>query len=148
LAYRVRPTFVIRGGFGIYSVDITHNAFTDQYNQPPFIYRAQLSRSVLISQNVDVNSLFTFQNPTANGSIANAASALANIGGFADNYPTMKAYTGNVTVEKDLGRGYSVRGSYTTNQGRHLSRTVQVNACVPGPTQCQSRAATDPTGRK
>jgi hypothetical protein len=147
-AYRVTPTFVVRGGFGIYAVDVTHNVFTDQYNQPPFIYRAQLTRSLLISQNVDVNSLFTFQNPTANGSIANATAALAAVGGFSDTYPTMKSYTANVTVEKDFGHGTSLRATYATNEGRRLSRAVQVNACVPGPVQCLSRAASDPTGRK
>jgi hypothetical protein len=147
-AYRVTPTFVIRSGFGIYAVDVTHNSFTDQYNQPPFIYRAQLSRSLLISQSVNVNSLFTFQNPTANGSTANATAALAAIGGFSDTYPTMKAYTGNVTVEKDFGHGTSVRATFATNEGQNLSRVVQVNACVPGPVQCLSRAANDPTGRK
>jgi hypothetical protein len=147
-AYRVTPALVIRGGFGVYAADITHNAFTDQYNQPPFIYRAQLTRSLLLSQNVNVNSLMTFQNPTANGSTANAAAALAAIGGFSDTYPTMKVYTGNVTVEKDFGHGASVRATYATNEGRHLSRTVQVNACVPGPVQCLSRAANDPAGRR
>src|ERR1051325_4669206 len=148
VAYRVTNTFVVRGGFGIYAADITHNAFADQYNQPPFIYNSGLTRSLLISQNVDVNTLFTFQNPTANGSTANAAAALAAIGGFADTYPTMKSYTANVTIEKDLGHGTSLRASYLTNEGRHLSRVVQRNACVPGPVQCLSRAANDPTGRK
>jgi len=147
-AYRITPTFVVRGGFGIYSVDVTHNVFVDQYNQPPFIYRAQLTRSLLLSQNVNVNSLLTFQNPTANGSAANATAALAALGGFSDTYPTMKSYTANVTVEKDFGRGTSVRATYATNYGRNLSRAVQVNACVPGPVQCLSRAANDPTGRK
>jgi hypothetical protein len=147
-AYRITPTFVVRGGFGIYAVDITHNAFADQYNQPPFIYKSGLSRSLLISQNVNVNSLLTFQNPTASGSTANAGAALAAIGGFSDDYPTMKTYTTNITVEKDLGHSTSVRATYTNNQARHLSRTVQVNACVPGPVQCLFRAANDPTGRK
>ena len=123
-AYRVTPTFVVRGGFGIYAVDITHNAFADQYNQPPFIYKSGLSRSLLISQNVNVNSLLTFQNPTANGSSANASAALAAIGGFSDDYPTMKTYTANITVEKDLGHGMSVRATYTNNQARNLSRVV------------------------
>jgi hypothetical protein len=147
-AYRVTPTFVVRGGFGIYSVDITHNVFADQYNQPPFVYKSGLSRSVLISQNVNVNSLFTFQNPTANGSAANASAALAAIGGFSDDYPTMKSYSANVTVEKDFGHGMSVRASYATNQGRDLSRAVQVNACVPSPVQCLQRPNNDPTARK
>ena len=40
-----------------------------------------------------------------------------------------------------------VRASYMANLGRHLSRTVDINGCLPGPTQCLSRAANDPTGR-
>src|SRR5262245_27991403 len=64
VAYRLHPSLVIRGGFGIYSSDITYNEFTNEYNGPPFVHRSQLSRSLLISQGVDVNSLYTFQNPT------------------------------------------------------------------------------------
>jgi hypothetical protein len=148
LAYRVKQGMVIRGGFGIYAADITHNEFTDQYNQPPFIRRAQLSRSLLLSQNVDVNSIYTFQNPSAGGSAAGADTALAALGGFPDRYGTQKAYTWNVTVEKELGAGMSLRSSYAANLTRNMSRSVRVNACVPGPVECLARAATDPTGRK
>jgi hypothetical protein len=147
-AYRLRPGLVVRGGFGIYSVDITHNEFTDQYNKPPFIYRAQLSRSLLSSQGVDVNSLYTFQNPTANGSTASATAALAGIGGFTCHYPTQKSNAGNLTIEKDLGGGASLRATFSTNETRNMSRTVQVNACAPGPIQCISRPAGDPSVRK
>ena len=42
----------------------------------------------------------------------------------------------------------SVRASYVTNYTDNLSRTIQVNACAPGPVQCVNRAADDPTGRK
>ncbi|HTM52186.1 MAG TPA: hypothetical protein VL285_26000, partial [Bryobacteraceae bacterium] len=147
-AYRVTNGFVFRGGFGIYAADVTHNEFTDQYNQPPFVRRAQLTRSLLISQNVDVNQVYTFQNPTAGGSGAGADTALSNIGGFAEDYPTQKAYTWNLTVEKELGRGMAVRASYLANLTRNMSRSVRKNACVPGPTECLSRAANDPTGRK
>ena len=108
VAWRPTSRTVVRGGFGIYAVDITHNVFADQYNQPPFTYRAQLSRSLLLSQNVNVNSLYTFQNPTANGSTANVAATLAGVGGFSDAYPTQKAYTGNVT-RGARGRPWHVR---------------------------------------
>jgi hypothetical protein len=148
VAYRVTQDFVVRGGFGVYAADVTHNEFTEQYNQPPFIRRAQLSRSLLISQGVDVNSVYTFQNPAANGSAAGADTQLASIGGFTPRYPTQKAYTWNLTVEKDLGRGMSIRSSYLANFSRDLSRSVRINACVPGPVECLSRAANDPTGRK
>lgn len=144
-AYRITPTFVARGGFGIYDVDINSMA---GINQPPFIYNASLSRSLLLSQGVAVNSLFTFENPTANGSTAAATSALSGISGAQDAFPTQKAYEWNFSLEKDMGHQMVIRSSYTGNLGRHLSRTVQLNGCVPGPTQCLSRAATDPTGRK
>ncbi|MGH9632165.1 MAG: TonB-dependent receptor domain-containing protein, partial [Bryobacteraceae bacterium] len=65
-AYRFTPTFVARGGFGVYYVDYTINEFRSSINVAPFIRRAQLSRSLLLAQNLDVNSLYTFQNPTAN----------------------------------------------------------------------------------
>ena len=147
-AYRVSSRLVLRGGFGIYAADITHNEFTDEYNQPPFIRRAQLSRSLLLSQGVNVNALYTFQNPTANSSAAGADTQLTSIGGFSDTYPTQKAYTWNFTVEKDLGHGMSLRSTYLANLTRNMSRSIRVNACVPGPVECLSRAASDPAGRK
>ena len=148
VAYRASRGFVVRGGFGIYAADITHNEFTDMYNQAPFVRRAQLTRSLLTSQGVDVNSIYTFQNPSANASAAGADTALTTVGGFPDSYPTQKAYTWNLTVEKDLGHAMVLRSSYLANVTRNMSRSVRVNACVPGPTECLSRAANDPTGRK
>jgi hypothetical protein len=118
------------------------------YNGPPFVHRSQLSRSLLISQGVDVNSRYTFQNPTANCSAADATASMANIGGFQNAYPTEKAYTWNITVERDFGHGMAVRTTYAANLTRNMSRQVGVNACQPGPTECLSRAAGDPTGRK
>lgn len=146
-AYRITPGLVLRGGFGIYSTDVTHNEFTEQYNQPPFIRRANLSRSLLLSQGVDVNSIFTFQNPTANASTAGADTQLSQIGGFTEKYPTQKSYTWNVTVEKELGRGMALRTTYLANLTRDMSRSVRINACVPGPVECLSRPATDNTRR-
>jgi hypothetical protein len=148
VAYRLGPSMVIRGGFGIYSSDITYNEFTNEYNGPPFVHRSQLSRSLLISQGVDVNSVYNFQNPTANGSVADATAAMANIGGLMNSYPTEKSYTWNVTIERDFGHGMALRTTYSANSTRNMSRQVEVNACAPGPTECLSRAPGDPTGRK
>jgi hypothetical protein len=147
-AYRLRQDFVLRGGFGIYNVDYTINEFRNSINVAPFIRRAQLSRSLLISQGMDVNQLFTFQNPTANSSAAGADTQLTTLDGFFPDYPTMKTYSWNVTLEKDFGRRIGVRATYAGNLGRNLSRSVRVNACPPGPTECLARAANDPTGRK
>ncbi|HUS07591.1 MAG TPA: TonB-dependent receptor, partial [Bryobacteraceae bacterium] len=148
LAYRAPHDLVIRGGFGIYFTDITYNEFQDEMNAPPFTRRAQLSRSLLISQGVDVNSAYTFQNPTANGSTAGAANSLSSIGGFAESYPSQRAYTWNVTLEKPLGGNMAARASYLGNKTRHMSRSLRLNACPPGSVECLSRPAGDPTGRK
>jgi hypothetical protein len=148
VAYRFTPSLVLRGGFGIYSSDITYNEFTNEYNGPPFVHRSQLSRSLLISQGVDVNTVYTFQNPTANLSAADATAAMANIGGIQNSYPTEKSYTWNMTIEKDFGHGMGLRTTYSGNSTRNMSRQVEVNACAPGPTECLSRAPGDPTGRK
>ena len=147
-AYRITPDFVVRGGFGVYYVDYTINEFRNSINVAPFVRRAQLSRSLLLSQNVNVNQLFTFQNPTANSNAAGADTQLTTLDGFNPDYPTMRLYSWNFTLEKDLGWGLGLRSSYVGNVGRHLSRSVRVNACPPGPTECLSRAASDPTGRK
>jgi outer membrane receptor protein involved in Fe transport len=147
-AYRITPRFVVRGGFGVYYVDYTINEFRNSINVAPFVRRAQLTRNLLLSQNVNVSQLFTFQNPTANSNAAGADTQLTTLDGFNPDYPTMRLYTWNLTLEKDLGWGLGLRSSYVGNIGRHLSRSVRVNACPPGPTECLSRAATDPTGRK
>lgn len=147
-AYRFTPTFVVRGGFGVYYVDYTINEFRNSINVAPFVRRAQLSRSLLLSQNVDVNALYTFQNPTANSSAAGADTQLTTLDGFNPDYPTMRLYSWNFTLEKDLGWGLGLRTSYVGNIGRNLSRSVRINACPPGPTECLARTASDPTARK
>jgi hypothetical protein len=147
-AYRLRSDFVLRGGFGIYNTDFTINEFRNSINVAPFIRRAQLSRSLLTSQRVDVNRVYTFQNPTADSSAAGADTQLTTLDGFFPNYPTMKTYSWNVTLEKDFARQLGIRATYAGNIGRNLSRTVRVNACPPGPTECLARAANDPAGRK
>jgi hypothetical protein len=147
-AYRVKPDFVLRGGFGIYYVDVTVNEFRGAINVAPFVRRAQLSRSLLISQNVNVNSLYTFTNPTANSNAAGADTQLTTLDGFNPKYPTQRAYTWNFTIEKELGRQFGLRSSYAGNTARYLSRTVRVNSCAPGPTECLARAANDPTRRR
>ena len=147
-AYRIKPDFVVRGGFGVYYVDYTINEFRNSINVAPFVRRAQLSRSLLLSQNVNVNALYTFQNPTANSNAAGADTQLTTLDGFFPDYPTMRLYSWNLTIEKDLGWGMGLRTSYVGNIARNLSRSVRVNACPPGPTECLSRATTDPTRRK
>lgn len=147
-AYRAKPDFVIRGGFGLYYVDVTVNEFRESINVAPFVRRAQLTRSLLISQNVAVNNLFTFTNPTANSNAAGADTQLTTLDGYNPSYPTQRTYSWNLTIEKEIGGQFGLRTSYSGNIGRNLSRQVRVNACVPGPTECLARAASDPTGRK
>jgi hypothetical protein len=147
-AYRITPTFVARGGFGVYYVDYTINEFRAAINVAPFVRRAQLNRSLLLSQGVDVNGAYTFQNPTANSSAAGADAQLSTLDGFNPDYPTMRLYSWNFTLEKDLGWGMGLRSSYIGNVGRHLSRSVRVNACPPGPTECLARGGADPTARR
>jgi hypothetical protein len=147
-SYRLTPAWVLRGNFGVYYVDLTANAFWDSLNAPPFVRRAQPTRSQLIGLGVPVNQVYTFENPTANGSDAGAQSQLANLTGFADQYPTQRSYAWNATVEHELGWRTGMRASYVGNLSRHLSRNVRVNACPPGPTECLSRAATAADGRR
>jgi hypothetical protein len=87
-----------------------------------------------------VNTQYTFENPTANGSTAAAANLLSAFGGFSSNYPVQQAYEYNLTIEKQFG-SYAVHASYVGNLGRNLAREVEMNACVPGSVSCLSRAA-------
>ncbi len=147
-SYRFSPKWVLRGNFGTYFVDYTANSFWDSLNAPPFVRRANLTRSQLLGVSVPVNQLYTFQNPTANGSDAGAQAQLANLTGFFDEYPTQRSYAWNVSLEHELGWETGVRASYVGNFSRDMSRNVRVNACPAGPTECLSRAATAPDGRK
>ena len=118
------------------------------YNPPPFVRRAQLSRSLLISQGVNVNSIYTFQNPSANGSAAGADTQLTTIGGFTENYPTQSAYTWNFTVEKDLGDAMVLRASYwPTSRGTCRDRCASTRACR-GRRSASRAPAGDPTARQ
>ena len=147
-SYRVSPRTVLRGNFGMYYVDYTANSFQDALNAPPFVRRAQLTRSQLVGAGAPVNSIYTFQNPSADGSDAGAAAQLANLVGTTESYPTQRSYSWNVTVEQEIGWSTGVRASYVGNLSRHLSRNVRVNACPPGPTECLQRAANAADGRR
>ncbi len=147
-AYRMKDSFVLRGAVGIYNVDNNVSEYRGQVNVAPFTRRANLTRSLLLSQNINVNSVYTFQNPAANSSTAGADTQLTTLDGFAPDYPTMQVTAWNFTLEKQLGNRIGLRGTYAGNLGRNLSRSVRVNACVAGPTECLNRAANDSTGRK
>lgn len=145
-AYRLRSNSVLRGGFGIYNNDVNNNYLGDGINSPPFTFRARLTRSLVRGQGV-TDAQFTFSDPTANGSTASAASTLASFGGWTPHYAVNRAYEFNLTAEKQFG-GYNLSASYAGNYQNGLSRTVDYNACAPGPTTCTLRPATDPTAQK
>jgi hypothetical protein len=146
VAYRLWKNTAVRGGFGIYNNDVNNNYLGDGINSPPFTFRSRLTRNLIHSSGIP-DSQYTFSNPTANGSTASAATTLASFGGWNPHYPVNQAYEYNLTVEKQLG-SYAVSVSYAGNYQNALSRTVETNACVPGPTACSSRTASDPTHRR
>ncbi|HUS07400.1 MAG TPA: TonB-dependent receptor, partial [Bryobacteraceae bacterium] len=146
-AYRINNGFVARSAFGIYTVDTVGYINFDQVNNPPIVLRSQLTRNLLLSRGVDVNSQYTFQNPTAGLATAAANTLLSSMIGYTADYPAQRTYTWNFTLEKDLGHNLGARASYVGNAGRHIPRTVEVNACPPGMTVCLSRPAGDPTAR-
>ena len=139
-AYRFMANTVLRGGFGVYDNDFNYSAFSALINNPPFTYQAKLTRSLLAASGVTVNTQYTFQNPTVNGSPSAAASVLSGVAGYTPNYPVQKALEYNLTLEKQLGL-YAFSASYVGNLGRHLDRQVLVNACPPGPTLCTALAS-------
>ncbi|MEO5821699.1 MAG: TonB-dependent receptor, partial [Vicinamibacteraceae bacterium] len=147
-SYRLSPKTVLRGSFGLYYVDYTANSFQDGLNAPPFVRRAQLTRSQLVATGTNVNALYTFENPSANGNDAGAAAQLANLVGTAESYPTQRSYSWNLTMEQEIGWRTGLRASYVGNLSRHLARNVRLNACVPGPTECLQRAVNAPDGRR
>ncbi len=146
-AYRLQPSFVIRGGFGIYDNDFNYSAFSAEVNDPPFTYQAKLTRALLSAIGINVNTGYSFQNPSANGSSAAASSALAGFAGFNPHYPVQRAYEFNLTAEKQIGV-YSFTASYVGNLGSNLDRQILVNACPPGPTLCTAVTAGSSGARK
>lgn len=145
-AYRFWNNAVVRAGFGIYNNDVNNNYLGDGINSPPFTFRSRLTRALTTANGIG-DTGYTFQNPTASGSSASAATTLAGFGGWNPVYPMNRAYEYNLTLEKQIG-GYALSASYAGNYQTNLSRLVDVNACVPGPVNCTSRSATAPDHRK
>lgn len=146
IAYRLPHDSVLRAGFGIYNNDVNNNYLSDGINSPPFTFRSRLTRNLTTSNGIN-DFGFTFQNPTASGSTASAATTLASFGGWSTSYPVNRAYEYNLTLEKQIGK-YAINVSYAGNIQTGLSRVVQVNGCVPGPIVCTARAANAPDHRK
>jgi len=108
-AYRLRDNFVLRGAFGIYNVDNNVSEYRGQVNVAPFIRRANLTRSLLLSQNVNVNSVYTFQNPAADPSTAGPVTGRAPAGLVLVDKPAGPSSFG---VVADLRRHYGVKAGH------------------------------------
>ena len=119
------PDFVVRGGFGIYYVDYTINEFRNSINVAPFVRRAQLTRSLLLSQNVNVNS--SIPSRIRRRTAAPPAPTRSSPRSTASNpdYPTMRLYSWNLTIEKDLGCG---TGSAIELRRQHRPQSVAERA--------------------
>ena len=125
-AYRVRPDFVIRAGYGI-AYGALANIGAAPYvlgNNFPFVFSiTQTAASPVAPVVLNNGQLPTLENVFASVDITNPANANpsgSNLAGRVFSYQTPYTQTYNLTLQKQIGRHDSVQAAYVGNVGRHL----------------------------
>jgi hypothetical protein len=123
----------VRSAFGIFYGSISGNEWNTTADNQPFTFRQSIP------------TVHTLSDPYRNlpGGVGpfpfeyNAASPRfafpAQVFGPSLDFVWPKTYQGNVTVEKQLGRDYSVQASYVAALGRNLPASIDRNYPVFGP---------------
>jgi Carboxypeptidase regulatory-like domain/TonB dependent receptor len=130
-AYRISPSWVVRGGAGIYYSTNTLNPITILSLNPPFAHNFSFNTS-------RANPVITFSNP-------NPTSALGTAGPTPDIYtigpyfPSAMMAQWSLDVERSLWADAGIDLQYQGNHTSHLDTTWQQNAPLPGPGPIQAR---------
>jgi hypothetical protein len=149
-AYRVRPDFVIRAGYGI-AYGALANIGAAPYvlgNNFPFVFSiTQTAASPVAPVVLNNGQLPTLENVFASVDISNPANANptgSNLAGRVFSYQTPYTQTFNLTLQKQLGRHDSVQAAYVGNVGRHLDArgTNNVPSVIAPPGTSLTSAAT------
>ena len=125
-AYRVRPDFVIRGGYGIAYGSLANIGAAPYVlgNNFPFVYSVTLTApSPTVPVTLSNGKLPTLENALASVDISSPASANpagANLAGRVFSFQTPYTQTYNLTMQKQLSRHDSVQVAYVGDVGRHL----------------------------
>ncbi len=141
LAYRLRPDFVVRAGYGI-AYGSLGNIGAAPYvlgNNFPFVYSVTLtSPSPVIPVALSNGALPTLENVFASVNLSSPANANpegANLAGRVFDYKTPYTQTFNLSLQKQFGRHDSVQLAYVGDVGRHLDArgTVDVPSEIAPP---------------
>jgi hypothetical protein len=124
-AYTFTPKTVVRGGYGVFYTNSQNfvNNFVINRRQPPFAETQQITSSTTTPQ-------INIANPFV------SATAPLVIGTQNINPKFHEGYTQhwNLTVQRELGGGFSVDAGYVANKGTHLGELTFYNVPTPGPT--------------
>ena len=123
----------VRSAFGIFYGSITGNEWNTTADNQPFTFRQSIPTVHTLSdpyRNLPGGvGPFPFAYDAANPRFAFPAQVF----GPSLDFVWPKTYQGNVTVEKQLGRDYSVQASYVAALGRNLPASIDRNYPVFGP---------------
>jgi hypothetical protein len=103
---------VVRGGFGMFYDRIDETGIVPTLTNPPFAQTIQL-------ENANV------ANPS-NG-VASALSVLGTVKALDQNLKTPYVMNFSLSVQRELPKGLFLETSYAGNQGRHLTRSPDIN---------------------
>ncbi len=120
-AYRFSDTFVLRGGYGMFSEALGN--FNRLQGTGPFQLSETFFNSVQNGQ-----PLFSFPNPFPSGA-GNIPSQ--SISGYPSETDNGAVHQFNVSVEKQLG-GFGLRGSYIGSRSRGFNYLLELNKPQPG----------------
>jgi len=125
-AYRVRPDFVVRGGYGIAYGSLANIGAAPYVlgNNFPFVYSITMTAPSPVAPLKLSNGMSpVLENVFASVDLTSPASANpagANLAGRVFSYQTPYTQTFNLTLQKQLGRHESVQLAYVGDVGRHL----------------------------
>jgi outer membrane receptor protein involved in Fe transport len=132
VAYQLRPTTVVRAGYGrsyfpnFFSIQITHNYPVDFVQD-------------LTAPTTGILPFTTSQGPPAPTAPAVPSSGLlplpptVSATGIPLNRKTGYVDMYNLAIQQQVGKNFSVQIAYVGNQARHLYDFYNANAPVPGP---------------
>jgi hypothetical protein len=142
LAYSLRPTTVIRGGFGIFS-DLYQALIADRFiTNSPAVASFTTSTGLVALNNPNSafasvsNSATAFQNGFNSGATLSQLQASVPLGFTVPNFNTIANelknptyYEWNVEVQQSIARNYLLSVNYVGNHGRNeINQTLFANA--------------------
>ena len=130
-AYRLGPSWVLRGGFGVYYSPDTTNTVTILSLNPPF--------GTNFTYNTNrANPVMTFSNPNPVAALGTASPTpdILTIGPY---FPSGTMNQWSFDVERSLWADAALDVQYLGNHTYHLDTSWQRNAPLPGPGPIQAR---------